>query len=587
MELLEIKRHSLSHIMAYAAKELFGDIHFGVGPAIENGFYYDLDFLNAKVELQDLAKIENKMREIINKKLDFKREDISKAEAKKLFKTQPYKLELIAGLEGDTVAIYTVGDFVDLCKGPHVNNTSELKGMGIKLHKLSGAYFKGDQNNKMLTRIYGYAFNSEKELKEYLNQLEEALKRDHVKLGKELKYFTQVDYIGKGLPILLPKGSRVVQGLQRFVEDEEQRRGYLLTKTPLFAKSDLYKISGHWDHYQDSMFIFGDEKKGEEVFALRPMTCPFQYQVFLNEPRSYRDLPMRLGETSTLFRNESSGEMHGLIRVRQFTISEGHIICRENQVEDEFAECLKLAKYMLTCVGLIEDVTFRLSKWDENDKAKYIGDKASWERAQNKMREILHHQGIEFTEADGEAAFYGPKLDIQYKSVHGKEDTLITIQLDFALAEKFGMLYTDETGAKRMPYIIHRTSLGCYERTLAYLIEKYAGALPFWIMATQVGVVPINAEVEPYAKEIYNKLIAANIRAEFQNGEAGFGAKLNENRKQKVPFSLIVGAKEMESKTISIKSRNGKQINNISLDKFIKVCRDMIDNCKIELTEDF
>ncbi len=587
MEIIEKKRHSLSHIMAYAVKMLFKDVKFAIGPAIENGFYYDIDFNDVKIGEPDLAKIENKMREIINQNLDFKWEDISKTEAKKLFKNQPYKLELIDGIEDKTVSIYTVGEFTDLCRGPHVENTKELKGMGLKLYKVSGAYFKGDQKNKMLTRIYGYGFNTEKELKQHLHNIEEALKRDHVKLGKELKYFTQVDYIGKGLPIMLPKGARVIQGLQRFVEDEEKRRGYLLTKTPFFAKSDLYKISGHWDHYKESMFIFGDEKKGEEVFALRPMTCPFQYQVFLNEPRSYRDLPMRLGETSTLFRNESSGEMHGLIRVRQFTISEGHIICREDQIEQEFAEALKLAKYMLTCVGLIEDVTFRLSKWDENNKAKYIGDHDSWERSQNKMREILHHLNIDFTEADGEAAFYGPKLDIQYKSVHGKEDTLVTIQLDFALAEKFGMVYTDETGVKRMPYIIHRTSLGCYERTLAYLIEKFAGALPFWIMADQVGVIPINSDVEDYARDIYNKLIDSGIRAEFQNSEAGFGAKLNENRKQKVPFSLIVGAKEKESGTISLKTRTGKQINNISLDKFINVCLDMINNHKIELTENF
>jgi len=587
MELLEKKRHSLSHVMAYAVEELFGDVKFGIGPAIQNGFYYDMEFATKKPEQADLTKIENKMREIINKKLDFKKVDVTKAEAKKMFKNQPYKLELIDEINEPTVSIYTVGEFTDLCRGPHVENTAELKGMGLKLYKISGAYFKGDQKREMLTRIYGYAFNTEKELKEHLLQIEEALKRDHVKLGKELKFFTQVDYIGKGLPILLPRGARVIQGLQRFIEDEEQKRGYLLTKTPFFAKSDLYKISGHWDHYQDSMFIFGDEKKGEEVFALRPMTCPFQYQVFLNEARSYRELPMRLGETSTLFRNESSGEMHGLIRVRQFTLAEGHIICRENQIDSEFEECFKLAKYVLTCIGMIDDVTFRLSKWDENNTEKYIGDKASWEMSQNRMREILTKLGVNFTEADGEAAFYGPKLDIQYKSVHGKEDTLITIQLDFALAEKFGMVYTDETGAKKIPYIIHRSSLGCYERTLAYLIEKYAGALPFWIMDNQVGVVPINSDVEPYAKEIYNKLIANGIRAEFQNGEGGFGAKLNENRKLKIPFSLIVGAKEMESKTISLKTRTGKQINNISLDKFIDVCLDMINNHKTELTEQF
>lgn len=587
MENIETKRHSLSHIMAYAVKELYGKVHFGIGPAIDTGFYYDMDLLETKLAEADLAKIENKMRELINKKLDFVKKDISKAEAKKLFKDQPYKLELIKELEDGTISIYTVGDFTDLCRGPHVSNTAELKGMGLKLYKLSGAYFKGDQKNKMLTRIYGYAFETEKDLKAYEQAKEEALKRDHVKLGKELKYFTQVDYIGKGLPIMLPRGARVIQNMQRFVEDEEQRRGYLLTKTPYFAKSDLYKISGHWDHYQDSMFIFGDEKKGEEVFALRPMTCPFQYQVFLNEPRSYRDLPMRLGETSTLFRNESSGEMHGLIRVRQFTISEGHIICREDQIEKEFEESFKLAKFMLTCTGMIEDVTFRLSKWDENNKEKYIGDHASWERSQNKMREILHHLGVEFTEADGEAAFYGPKLDIQYKSVHGKEDTLVTIQLDFALAEKFGMYYTDENGKRVMPYIIHRTSLGCYERTLAYLIEKYAGALPFWISYPQVNVVPVNDEVDAYARKVYNKLLAAGIKAEYQNGVEGFGAKLNENRKQKVPYSLIVGAKEAESGLISLKTRGGKQINGIELSKFIKACQKMIDTCALDLVTEF
>ena len=479
--------HTTSHIMAQAVQHLFPGAKMGIGPAVENGFYYDFD-LPRTVTQEDLPKIEAEMKKIIKQNLPLERFLLSPQEAKKLMEeqNQPYKVELAeehAG-KGEQISFYRQGDYVDLCAGPHLLTTGGIK--AVKLTAATAAYWRGDSKNKALQRIYGISFPKASELEEYLAKQEEAKKRDHNVLGRKLEYFTTVDYIGQGLPIMLPKGAKVLQTLQRFVEDTEEKRGYLLTKTPYMAKSDLYKISGHWDHYKEGMFVLGDEEKDKEVYALRPMTCPFQYQVFLNRPRSYRDLPMRLGETSTLFRNEDSGEMHGLIRLRQFTISEGHLICTPEQLEDEFRGCVELANYMLKTVGLDEDVSYRFSKWDPNDRAKYIGTKEQWDEAQGVMEKILNHLGISYTVGVGEAAFYGPKLDIQIRNVFGKEDTLITVQIDQMLAEKFGMEYVDRDGIRKHPYIIHRTSLGCYERTLALLIEKYAGALPMWQMSEQV-----------------------------------------------------------------------------------------------------
>ena len=467
---LQVLRHSAAHVMAQAVKRLFPEVKLTIGPAIDNGFYYDFDTEHAFTR-EDLDKIEAEMKKIAKENLKIERFELPRDEALELMKDEPYKIELINDIpDGDTISFYKQGEFTDLCAGPHVKYTSKVK--AFKLISATGAYWRGDEHNKMLTRIYGTAFQSKDELAAYLEQLEEAKKRDHNKLGRELELFTTVDYIGQGLPIMLPKGARIIQLLQRFVEDEEQKRGWQLTKTPLMAKSDLYKISGHWDHYKDGMFVLGDEEKDDEVFALRPMTCPFQYQAFLNRGRSYRDLPMRLNETSTLFRNEASGEMHGLIRVRQFTISEGHLMCTPEQLEDEFKGCLELSVYMLKTLGLIEDVSYRFSKWDPNDRDKYIGTEEQWNEAQDIMERILNDLNIDYKIGIGEAAFYGPKLDIQIKNVHGKEDTLITIQIDQMLAEKFGMEYTDKDGTKKNPYIIHRSSIGCYERTLALLIEK-------------------------------------------------------------------------------------------------------------------
>ena len=478
-ELQKMHRHSMAHVMAKALTELYPGVKLTIGPAIDDGFYYDID-LEKSITADDFKAIEDKMNEIIKRDEPFVRKEISKKEALALFSTNPYKCEIINELpENEIISVYFLGDdFVDLCRGPHVESTKYLRSFAYKLNRVSGAYWRGDAKNKMLQRIYAYGFLDKKDLKEHIRMLEEALKRDHNKLGRELGIFSTVDYIGQGLPILLPKGAKIIQTLQRFVEDEEEKRGWLLTKTPLMAKSDLYKISGHWDHYKDGMFVLGDENKDDEVFALRPMTCPFQYQAYLNEPRSYKDLPLRYDETSTLFRNEASGEMHGLIRVRQFTISEGHLMCTPDQLEDEFKSCLELAIYMLKTLGLYEDASYRFSQWDPNNRDKYIGTAEQWDEAQGIMKNILDKLEIPYEIGVGEAAFYGPKLDIQIRNVWGKEDTLITIQIDQMLAEKFGMEYVDSDGQKKNPYIIHRTSLGCYERTLAYLIEKYAGAFP-------------------------------------------------------------------------------------------------------------
>lgn len=570
LEKIKMCRHGLAHVLAKALKSLYGDkVKLAIGPDIADGFYYDVDCDNLSQD--EFNKIESKMKEIINKGEQFRRVEISRDEALEMFKNEPYKLELINDLpKEDTISCYYLGDdFVDLCKGPHVENANKLQSYAYKIHKLSGAYWKGSEKNKMLKRIYVYAFPDKKMLNEHISNIEEAIKRDHNKLGRELEFFTTVDYVGQGLPILLPRGAKTIQILQRFVEDEEARRGYLLTKTPFMSKNDLFKISGHWDHYKDSMFILGDETKDKEVFCLRPMTCPFQYQVYLNKPRSYKDLPMQLVETSTLFRNEASGECHGLIRVRQFTISEGHFIVRPDQLEKEFKDCLDLATYFLKVLGLIEDVTFRFSKWDENNKDKYIGSKEEWEKVQGEMRKILTDLGVDFYEAVGEAAFYGPKLDIQIKNVFGKEDTIITIQIDFQIAERFNMVYTDSDGTKKYPYIIHRTSLGCYERTLAYLIEKYAGALPLWMSAEQVRVLNITDESLDYAEKINSDLLRYGIRSKIDSRNEKIGYKIREASNYKIPYMIIVGNGEKESNTISIRGRGNESLSNIKLDDFI------------------
>ena len=567
-------RHTTSHILAQAVKKLWPDAKLAIGPAIDNGFYYDFD-MEHKLNDQDLLKIQKEMKKVIQANYPLERFELPREEAIKFMadKHEDYKVELIEDLpEDEVISFYQQGDFVDLCAGPHMASTGQIK--AVKLQSVAGAYWRGDVKRKMLQRIYGVAFPSKDELDEYLKRQEEAQKRDHNKLGREMEFFTTVDCIGQGLPILLPKGARVIQVLQRWVEDEEQKRGYLLTKTPLMAKRDLYKISGHWDHYLDGMFVLGDPYDEEkECFALRPMTCPFQYQVYLNRARSYRDLPMRLGETSTLFRNEDSGEMHGLIRVRQFTISEGHLVLRPDQLEDEFRGCLELAKYCLDTVGLLEDCTFRFSQWDPaNPKNKYEGTAEQWETAQATMKQILDDLGVEYTVGIDEAAFYGPKLDIQYKNVFGKEDTLVTIQIDMLLAARFGMEYTDADGQKKLPYIIHRTSLGCYERTLAYLIEKYAGALPLWMMPTQVKVLPITDRAHDYAESLVKKLSDAGIRAESDLRSEKLGYKIREAQMQKIPYMLVVGDRDIENGTVSVRTRKGDDLGAMTPDAFLSKC---------------
>ena len=539
--------HTASHVLAQAVKRLYPEAKLAIGPAIDTGFYYDFDLENP-FSAEDLAKLEAEMKRIVKEDLPLERLELSIGSAREAMKDEPYKLELIdeLALRSDTVGIYRQGDWCDLCAGPHLMSTAPLR--AIKLTATAGAYWRGSEKNKMLCRVYGTAFPKQSELDAHLEKIEDAKKRDHNKLGRELEYFTTSEVIGQGLPILLPKGARVIQILERFVEDEEERRGYLLTKTPYMAKSDLYKISGHWNHYYDGMFVLGDKEKdeaGEEVLALRPMTCPFQFQAYLNRARSYRDLPLRYNETSTLFRNEASGEMHGLIRIRQFTISEGHLACRPDQVEEEFRGCLDLAHFMLKAVGLDDDVSYRFSKWDENNTEKYMGSKEDWERTQNLMRGILSDLAVPYVEADGEAAFYGPKLDIQIRNVHGKEDTLITIQIDFQLAEQFGMTYTDTDGSKKFPVVIHRTSIGCYERTLALLLEKYAGALPLWLAPTQAIVLPIADRHVDCAAQVAATLRQAGIRVEVDKRNEKIGYKIREGQVQKIPYMLVIGDREM------------------------------------------
>ncbi len=571
--------HTASHILAQAVKRLYPNAKLAIDPAIDNGFYYDFD-LEKPFTPEELEKIEAEMKKIVKEGLPLEQFELSPEEAIAKLKEmdEPYKVELCEehADQGEPISFYKQGEFIDLCAGPHLMTTAPVK--AFKLISCTGAYWRGSEKNKMLSRVYATAYPKAADLEADLKQREEAKMRDHNKLGRELELFTTVDCIGQGLPVLLPKGARVIQTLQRWVEDEEQKRGYLLTKTPLMAKRELYKISGHWDHYLDGMFILGDpHDETKECFALRPMTCPFQYQVFLNRQRSYRDLPMRLGETSTLFRNEDSGEMHGLIRVRQFTISEGHIVLRPEQLEEEFKNCLELAKYMLETVGLAEDVSYRFSQWDpENPKNKYEGTKEQWEEAQGLMKKILDHLELDYTVGIDEAAFYGPKLDIQIKNVFGKEDTLITIQIDMLLAEKFGMEYVDVDGSKRRPYIIHRTSLGCYERTLALLIEKYAGAFPLWLAPEQVRIVPVADRHLEYCDSVLAKLEAAGIRATIDDRAEKVGWKIRSATMDKLPIMLTVGDKEVEEGTVSVRSRREGDLGSMSqADLLVKLIDDI------------
>lgn len=567
---LRTMRHSCSHVLAQAVKHLFPQTKLAIGPAIDNGFYYDFDCGDKPFTAEDFDAIEAEMKSIIKANLKIERFTLPRDQALDLMKDEPYKVELIQDLpEEEEISFYKQGDFTDLCAGPHVSYTKKIK--AFKLTSATGAYWRGDSNRKMLTRIYGTAFLTKEELEAYLEAQEEAKKRDHNKLGRELNFFTTVDCIGQGLPVLLPKGARVVQLMQRWIEDTEEARGYLLTKTPLMAKRDLYRISGHWDHYLDGMFVLGDPyDETKECFALRPMTCPFQYQVFLNEKRSYRDLPMRLGETSTLFRNEDSGEMHGLIRVRQFTISEGHLVLRPDQLEEEFKGCLELAKYCLDTLGLLEDCTFRFSQWDPaNPGNKYEGTPEQWEEAQSTMERILTHLGVDYTVGIDEAAFYGPKLDIQYHNVYGKEDTLVTIQIDMLLAQKFGMEYTDSDNTQKTPYIIHRTSMGCYERTLAYLIEKYAGALPLWLSPEQVRILTIADRHTEHAIALRDQLRANGFRAEVDLRNEKIGYKIREAQLEKLPYMLIVGDEECQNGTASVRSRKDGNLGSMTLNDLL------------------
>lgn len=572
-------RHTASHILAQAVKRLFPEAKLAIGPAIDNGFYYDFD-VEKPFSQEDLVKIEAEMKKIVKEALPLERFELSPDEAKKMMEeaNEPYKVELVEkhASEGEPISFFRQGDFVDLCAGPHLPDTSRVK--AFKLTSTTGAYWHGDSNLPMLCRVYGTAFPKASQLEEYLAAVEEAKKRDHNIIGRQLKYFTTSDIIGQGLPLLMPKGAKLFQILNRYIQDkEEYEYGYLMTKTPYMAKSDLYKLSGHWDHYKDGMFVLGDEEKDKEVYALRPMTCPFQYQIYLSEKHSYRDLPLRYGETSTLFRNEASGEMHGLIRVRQFTISEGHLIVRPDQLEEEFKNCLKLVKEVMTDLGLIDDLTYRFSKWDPNDREKYEGTPEMWDEAQSVMRQILDHLELDYTEAEGEAAFYGPKLDIQTKNVHGKEDTLITIQIDMMLAKQFDMTYTDKDNTQKYPYIIHRTSLGCYERTIAMLLEKYAGALPMWLSPVQAKILPISERQLDRCREILKELRAAGLRVELDERSEKIGYKIREAQLEKVPYMLIVGDKEAEAGTVSVRSRKEGDLGAIPTDIFIKMAQREIE----------
>ena len=562
-------RHSCSHILAQAVKRIYPTVKVAIGPAIDNGFYYDFDFITP-INMDNVPAIEAEMKKIIKENIPIIREEVTREQALAFFREQEeiYKVELIEDLPEDAViTMYRQGDFVDLCAGPHVPSTGYIK--AFKLTSIAGAYWRGNEHNKVLTRVYGTAFNNKTALAEYLQALEEAKQRDHNKLGREMGIFMTEENIGQGLPLLMPKGAKLFQILNRFVEDEEERRGYVRTKTPYMAKSDLYKISGHWDHYQDGMFIFGNEEVDKEVFALRPMTCPFQYMIYKNGLKSYRDLPIRYGETSTLFRNEASGEMHGLIRVRQFTISEGHLICTPSQLEQEFKGCLDLAMYMLKVCGLDGDVSYRFSKWDPNNTAKYINDPEKWERAEREMQNILDNIGLKYSVGIDEAAFYGPKLDIQIRNVYGKEDTLITIQVDMFLSERFDMTYVDENGEKVYPYIIHRTSIGCYERTMALLIEKFKGAFPVWMAPEQVRVMSLTDRTEAEANEIRDSLRLAGIRAESDVRSEKIGYKIRAAQLDKIPYMLIIGDKEKEAGVVAVRSRKDGDLGTMTFDEFL------------------
>ena len=575
--------HTASHILAQAVKRLYPSAKCAIGPAVDNGFYYDFD-VEKPFTREDLDKITAEMKKIVKSKTAIEKFELDPDEAVALLESmnEPYKVELCKehSDKGEKISFYKQDDFTDLCAGPHLMDVSAVK--AIALTNCTGAYWRGDAKNAQLCRVYGVAFPKASMLEEHLTMMEEAKKRDHNKLGRELELFTTVDYVGQGLPILLPKGARIIQLLQRFVEDEEQRRGWLLTKTPFMAKSDLYKISGHWDHYQDGMFILGDPEKDDEVFALRPMTCPFQYQAYLNRQRSYRDLPLRYNETSTLFRNEASGEMHGLIRVRQFTISEGHLMCTREQLEDEFRRCLELAVFMLKTLGLHEDVSYRFSQWDPDDREKFIGTEQEWNEVQGMMGRILEHLEIPYEIGIGEAAFYGPKLDIQIKNVYGKEDTLITIQIDGFIAEKFGMEYVDKDGKKKNPYIIHRTSIGCYERTLALLIEKYAGAFPMWLAPTQVKILPIADRHLDYAYDIKKELEKYGMRVEIDDRSEKIGYKIREAQLEKVPYMFVVGDKDIENNAVSVRHRKEGDLGSMPLSAFIAMAEKEIDTKEIK-----
>lgn len=573
---LQVIRHTASHVLAEAVKRLFPEAKLAIGPSIDTGFYYDFD--REPFTREDLDRLEAEMKKIIKEGNKLEKFTLPREEAIQFMeeKGEPYKAELIRDLPEDAViSFYSQGDFVDLCAGPHLMSTKAIK--AFKLISSSGAYWRGSSDNKMLQRIYGTAFQKKEELADYLEYLENVKKRDHNKLGREMELFATVDVIGQGLPLIMPKGAKMIQTMQRWIEDEEEKRGYVRTKTPMMAKKDLYVISDHWDHYKEGMFVLGDETdENAEVFALRPMTCPFQYYVYKQSQKSYRDLPIRYGETSTLFRNEDSGEMHGLTRVRQFTISEGHLVVTPEQIEEEFRGCVDLAKHCMTTLGLQDDVSYRLSLWDRNNQSKYLGTEEMWNQIQDAMREILDHIGIEYTEEEGEAAFYGPKLDIQAKNVYGKEDTMITIQLDMFLAERFDMTFIDKDGEKKRPYIIHRTSLGCYERTLAWLIEKYEGKFPTWLCPEQVRVLPISEKYEEYAKEVERELKDQGILATVDNRSEKIGFKIREARLAKLPYMLVVGQKEEEDKTVSVRSRFVGDEGIKPLSQFIdEICREI------------
>ena len=569
-------RHSISHVLAYAVKRLFPETKLAIGPSIENGFYYDFDRATA-FTAEDLEKIEDEMRTIIKENPAIERFELPRNEALELVADEPYKVELINDLpEDEVISFYKMGDFTDLCAGPHVMSLKNIK--AIKLIRSAGAYWKGDEKNKMLSRIYGTAFLKNVDLEAHLADLEEAKKRDHNKLGRELGIFTTDEKVGQGLPLFMPKGAKLFQTLQRWIEDEEEKRGYVLTKTPFMSKNDLFVASGHWSHYKDGMFVLGDEEKDAEVMALRPMTCPFQFTVYNAEQHSYRDLPIRYAETSTLFRKEASGEMHGLTRVRQFTLSEGHIICTPEQVESEFREVIDLINYVMETLGIAEDISYRFSKWDPNNTEKYINNPEAWEATQEQMRTILNHLNIDYVEAEGEAAFYGPKLDIQSKNVHGKEDTIITVQIDFALGERLGMSYIDKDGEKKIPFVIHRSSIGCYERTIATLIEKYAGAFPTWMAPVQAKVLPLSDKYADYANEVVRTLRSNGVRVEVDHRTEKIGYKIREARLERVPYILVVGEKEAANNEVSVRSRKNDDEGAIALDSFVERIKTEIAN---------